>query len=67
MQLTLEEVRAAALANNLDLKVELVDPAIAQQIVDIERANFEAVFLGSARYSRTEAYSRRRSILQPDI
>lgn len=54
VELTLEEVRAAALANNLDLKVELVDPAIAQQTVDIERAKFEAVFTGSASYSRAE-------------
>ena len=54
VELTLEEVRAAALANNLDLKVELVDPAIAEQTVDIERAKFEAVFAGSARYSTAE-------------
>jgi len=54
VELTLEEVRAAALANNLDLKVELVDPTIAQQTVDIERAKFEAVFVGSADYSRAE-------------
>jgi len=54
VSLTLEEVRAAALANNLDLKVELVDPAIARQAVDIERAKFESVFFGSARYSRSE-------------
>jgi outer membrane protein TolC len=52
--LTLEEVRAAALANNLDLKVELVDPAIAQQDVDVERAKFESVFFGSARYQSAE-------------
>ena len=54
VELTLEEVRAAALTNNLDLKVELMDPAIAQQTVDIERAKFEAVFLGSARYSEAD-------------
>ncbi len=54
VELTLEEIRAAALANNLDLKVELMDPAIAQQAVDVERAKFEAVFLGSARYSETD-------------
>jgi outer membrane protein len=54
MELTLEQVRAAALANNLDLKVELIDPAIAQQFVDAERAKFESVFFGSARYSRAE-------------
>jgi outer membrane protein len=64
VELTLEQARAAALANNLDLKVELVDPAIAQQAVDVERAKFESVFFGSASYSRTrspggEAFSSR--------
>jgi outer membrane protein len=54
VELTLEEVRAAALANNLELKVELVDPAIAQQVVDAERAKFESIFVGSARYSRAD-------------
>lgn len=55
VELTLAEVRAAAIANNLDLKVELVDPSIAQQTVDEERAKFESVFFGSAQYRRTEA------------
>ncbi|MFB0554304.1 MAG: TolC family protein, partial [Phycisphaerae bacterium] len=55
IELTLEEVRAAAIANNLDLKVELVDPSIAQQDVDEARAKFESVFFGSARHHRTEA------------
>jgi outer membrane protein TolC len=55
VELTLEQVRAAALANNLDLKIEMVDPSIAQQNVDAERAKFEAVFQASAQYGRTEA------------
>ncbi len=54
IRLTIEEVRVAALANNLDLKVELVDPTIAQQAVDVERAKFESVFFGSARYQTAE-------------
>jgi outer membrane protein len=54
VKLTLEEVRAAALANNLDLKVRLIDPAIAQQNIDIERARFESVFRTSASYGRSE-------------
>jgi outer membrane protein len=54
VKLTLEEVRAAALANNLDLKVELISPSIAQQDVDVERAKFESVFFGSAAYSHSE-------------
>ena len=53
--LTLEDVRAAALANNLDLKVELVSPSIAQRDRDVERAKFEAVFFGSIGYDDTEA------------
>jgi outer membrane protein TolC len=55
VELTIEEVRAAALANNLDLKVELIDPAIAKQDLDAERAKFESVFRGSTGYRRTEA------------
>jgi outer membrane protein TolC len=53
VELTLEEARAAALANNLDLQIELVDPAIAQQDLDQERAKFEWVFFGSARHRKT--------------
>lgn len=55
LELTLEEVRLAALANNLDLKVELIDPAIAERSVDAERAKFESVFFGSADYAHNEA------------
>ena len=55
LELTLEQVRQAALANNLDLKVELVDPAIAQRSLDAERAKFESVFFGSADYVYHEA------------
>lgn len=50
VKLSIEQVRAAALATNLDLEVELVNPAIAQQVVDAERAKFEATFLGSASF-----------------
>jgi outer membrane protein len=50
VKLTLEEVRASALANNLDLRVELMDPAIAQRTLDAEKAKFEAVFAGRASY-----------------
>ena len=54
MELTLEQVRAATLANNLDLKIDLIDPAIAQRAVDIERAKFESTFYGSAVYNTSE-------------
>ena len=54
IELTLEQVRAAALANNLDLKIDLLDPSIAQRTVDVEWAKFEATFYGSAMYSVSE-------------
>ena len=64
VELTLAEVRAAALANNLDLKIELVEPAIAQQNLDAERAKFEAVMDASVEHRRasdTDSTSRRNS------
>lgn len=54
IELSLADVRAAALANNLDLRVALVDAAIAQETVSQEEAKFESVFFGSARRGRTE-------------
>ncbi len=50
----LADVRMSALANNLDLKVELVDPSISQANVDIEEAKFEWTFFGSARQTRSD-------------
>jgi outer membrane protein len=54
IELTIEQVRAATLANNLDLKIDLIDPAIAQRAVDTERARFEATFYGAATYSASD-------------
>lgn len=51
VKLTIEDVRAAALQNNLDLKVEVLNPAIAQEDVDAERAKFESVIFANARRS----------------
>ncbi len=44
MDLTLEEIRAATIQNNLDLRVVLVDPTIASTRVSEEDARFEAAF-----------------------
>ncbi len=54
IELTIEQVRAAALANNLDLKVELINPSIAEKMLDAERAKFESAFFGSAQYGRSD-------------
>ena len=54
MDVSIADVRAAALAGNLDLQVELVNPSIAQATVDVEEAKFEATFFGSARRTRVD-------------
>jgi outer membrane protein len=53
--LSLEQVRMYALENYLDLKVELVNPSIAQSAFDEEQAKFESAFFGSTDFQRTEA------------
>jgi outer membrane protein len=49
--LALADVRAAVLANNLDLRTRLIDPAIARANLSAEEAKFENVFF--ARYDRS--------------
>lgn len=49
--LSLEEARASALTNNLDLRVALVDPAIAAQIQSEEEAKFDAAFTLVSRWT----------------
>lgn len=55
MTLTLAQVRAATLANNLDLQVELIDPAMAEKTLDVQRAKFEPAFVGSGSTDYVEA------------
>ena len=43
LDLTLADVRAAALANNLDLQVELLNPSIVQEGVPFEEGRFDAI------------------------
>ena len=52
--LSIEQVRAAALANNLDLNIEFVNPSIAQQTLNEENATFDSTVFGSTDYQRTE-------------
>lgn len=49
-EVNIAQVRALALANNLDLRVQLVAPDIAKTVVNEELAKFEAVFF--ANYNR---------------
>ncbi len=52
--LSLEECRALTLENNLDLRVELINPTINREKITQEEARFEATFTGSANYSNNK-------------
>ncbi len=52
IELSIEQCRADALANNLDLAVQLLEPTIARESITQEEARFEAAFFGNARQSR---------------
>jgi len=54
VSLTLEQVRAATLANNLELRVALIDPVVAAERVTEEEARFEAVFRPRAGYREND-------------
>ena len=53
--ISIEEARAAALAGNLDLAVQLINPEVAALQISEEEARFEATLTGSLRYSDTDA------------
>jgi len=54
LELTLEECRAIALRNNLDLRVQLINPTIAAEAVSEAEARFEPSLFSNATYARTE-------------
>lgn len=49
--LSIEDCRRSVLANNLDLKVALIDPTIAAERVNEEEAKFNGVFTLRSRFS----------------
>lgn len=53
--LSLEESRASALANNLDLRVAVIDPAISRESANAEEAAFEKVFTLRASWREFDA------------
>lgn len=55
LYLGLPEARRLAMENNLDLKVELLNPAIARQTLTAEEAFYEAVFTSSLDYVKSDA------------
>lgn len=57
LKLTLEQCRAMALQNNLELKVQLISPAIAAERVSEEQARFESAFFTNVSYNRSNSPS----------
>ncbi|MCA9284887.1 MAG: TolC family protein [Phycisphaerales bacterium] len=55
MDIDLAQARASALEHNLDLKVELYNPTIAETQVNVEEARFEWTFFADARRSVRDA------------
>ncbi|MBN2590222.1 MAG: TolC family protein [Sedimentisphaerales bacterium] len=51
LELTLEECRALTIENNLDLRVQLINPAITAERVSQQEAQFESVFSSGVSYS----------------
>ncbi|MHC4556697.1 MAG: TolC family protein [Planctomycetota bacterium] len=54
LELTLEQCRALTLENNLNLKAQLINPAIAAEKVSEQEARFEAVFFSNTTYAKTD-------------
>jgi hypothetical protein len=54
LTLSLEQCRALTLENNLDLKVQLINPIIAAESVSQEEARFEAAFTSNVNYVKTD-------------
>jgi outer membrane protein TolC len=54
VSLTIEDARRLALENNLELRVELFNPAISRTALGEEEARFEALFTTSASYGKTD-------------
>ncbi|MGD0078600.1 MAG: TolC family protein [Sedimentisphaerales bacterium] len=52
IKLSIEQCRAMTLKNNLDLKVQLIEPAIAAKQVSAEEAKFESSFFTNLNYAK---------------
>ncbi len=55
LKLNLEQCRALTLENNLDLKVQLIEPTIAaEQVKQVEAEKFEAVFRYNTNFAKLD-------------
>ena len=54
VELSIDQARAMAMRNNLDLKVEVMRPTIARYAITEEEARYELLFTGGATYSKLD-------------
>ncbi len=54
ISLSIEQCRAMTLKNNLDLKVQLIEPTIAAKQVSAEEAKFESSFFANLAYNNID-------------
>lgn len=54
VELTIERCRQLALQNNLDLRVDLLNPTIAKTFVTEEQARFESAFTTDLQYAKLD-------------
>lgn len=55
VELSIEQCRRFALQNNLDLKVDLLNPTIARQSLSAAEAQYETLFVANSSYGTTDA------------
>ncbi len=55
--MSIEECRALAIENNLELRAELIQPTITKEGIDQAEAGFEPSFSGRTSYSKTDSPS----------
>src|SRR6476469_2270110 len=59
--LSIAEARATALSNNLDLRVELLNPTIARAQLSAEEARFEALFTTDVNFAVNDSPTANRT------
>src|SRR5256885_13651832 len=55
--LTITQIRELALRNNLDLKVELLNPSISRESLNQEEARYEALFTTNTAFNTSDSPS----------
>jgi outer membrane protein len=64
IDLNLQQCRALAMENNLELKVQLLAPTIAAEGVNAERAKFEAAFYTNVTYAKTDQPAAKSTLIE---